>query len=83
MRGFISLARLQAGAKPEFENMLKSIELSGTDATVRLSFAVSPETLRVIAPRRGAGRPPRTWPENLPTNPTIPAPPTTPSPEVI
>ena len=50
VRGFISLARLQAGAKPEFESTLKSIELSGTDKTVRLSFAVSPETLRVIAP---------------------------------
>ena len=82
VRAFISLARLQAGSKPEFEGILKSIELSGTDATVRLSFAVSPETLRVIAPRRGSrgggrGRDP----ENLPTNPTIPTPPTTPSPK--
>ena len=59
VRGFISLARLQAGAKPELENTLKTIELSGTDATVRLSFAVTPETLRVITPgpRRG-GEPP-------------------------
>ena len=54
VRGFISLARLQAGGKPELENMLKSIELSGSDTTVRLSFAVSPETLRVIAPRAAA-----------------------------
>ena len=53
VRAFISLARLQGGSKPEFEGILKSIELSGTDATVRLSFAVSPETLRVIAPQRG------------------------------
>ncbi len=52
VRGFISLARLQSGG-PDLGNMLKSIELSGTDTTVRLSFAVSPETLRVIAPRRG------------------------------
>jgi hypothetical protein len=56
VRGFISLARLQTGEKPELENILKSIELSGSDTTVRLSFAVSPETLRVIAPsRRGRG----------------------------
>ena len=54
VRGFISLGRLQAGGKQELENLLKSIELSGTDTTVRLSFAVSPETLRVIAPHRAA-----------------------------
>jgi hypothetical protein len=55
VRGFISLARLQASGKEEFANVLKTIELSGTDNTVRLSFAVSPETLRVIVPtpRRG------------------------------
>ena len=63
VRGFISLARLQAGAKQELEGVLKSIELSGTDATVRLSFAVSPDTLRVITPppgrrgNRGRGEP--------------------------
>lgn len=56
VRGFLSLARLQAGGKQELENTLKSIELSGSDTTVRLSFAVSPETLRVIAPSRGRGR---------------------------
>lgn len=59
VRGFLSLARLQAGGKQELESVLKSIELSGSDTTVRLSFAVSPETLRVIAPtpgRRGRGR---------------------------
>lgn len=56
VRGFISLARLQAGGKQELENVLKTIELSGTDTTVRLSFAVAPETLRVIAPpARGRG----------------------------
>jgi hypothetical protein len=40
--------------------MLKSIELSGNEATVRLSIAVSPETLRAIAPsprRRGGPAP--------------------------
>ncbi len=56
VRGFISLGRLQAGGKQELENLLKSIELSGSDTTVRLSFAVSPETLRVITPAvRGRG----------------------------
>jgi hypothetical protein len=58
VRGFLSLARLQAGGKQDLENTLKSIELSGSDTTVRLSFAVSPETLRIIAPSRGRGRGP-------------------------
>ena len=56
VRGFISLARLQGGAKPEIDGLLKSIELSGNDASVRLSVSVSPEALSVIAPgprRRG------------------------------
>jgi hypothetical protein len=57
VRGFLSLARLQAGGKQELQNTLKSIELSGSDTTVRLSFAVSPETLRAVAPAsRGRGR---------------------------
>ena len=55
VRGFISLARLQAGGKSggksDVESALKSIELSGSDKTVRLSFAVSPEALRTIVPR--------------------------------
>ena len=59
VRGFISLLRLQATGKPQLENTLKTIELSGNDSTVRMSFAVSPETLKVIAPRpRRDGEPP-------------------------
>jgi hypothetical protein len=53
VRGFISLARLQGGGRQDVGNMLKTIEVSGSDTTVRLSFAISPETLRVITPRRG------------------------------
>ncbi len=53
VRGFISLGRLHAGGKPDLENLLKTIELSGSEATVRLSFAVSPETLRVDCASRG------------------------------
>ena len=73
VRGFLSLARLHAGSKEEFANVLKSIELSGTDTTVRMSFAVSPETLRLVAPtprRRGEPGPP----PNAPTPPTPPQP---------
>jgi hypothetical protein len=52
VRGFISLARIQASGKPDFESTLKSVELSGTDKTVQMSFAVAPSTLRMMAPRR-------------------------------
>ena len=58
VRGFISLARLHAGGKTELEGALKTIELSGENNTVRLSFAVSPETLRRIAPRHRPEAPP-------------------------
>ena len=77
VRGFISLARLQGGAKPEIDGLLKSIELSGNDASVRLSVAVSPEALRVLAPgprRRGNLEP------TPPAAPTPPAPPANPPP---
>ena len=69
-RSFISLARLHGGGKEEFANVLKSMELSGTDTTVRLSFAVPPETLRLVTPpqRRRSG-------PGLPTPPTPPTPP--------
>jgi hypothetical protein len=75
VRAFVSLARLQGGAKQEFDAVMKSVELSGTDTTVRLSFAVSPETLRVIAP--GPGRRGRDIPEP-PSPPPASPPPGTP-----
>ena len=70
VRGFISLARLQAGEKQEFANMLKTVELSGTDNTVRLSFAASPEMLRLVAPPRRPRVEPPTPPG--PANPANP-----------
>jgi len=59
VRGFVALARLQAGAKPEFDNVLKSIQLSGTDKTVQMTFAMSPETMRALAPRPRRMEPPK------------------------
>lgn len=52
IRGFVSLIRLQAGAKPELQNTLKSLELGGTGSTVQLSFAITPDALRAIVPQR-------------------------------
>jgi len=75
LRGFISLTRLQAGSKPELENMLKTIELSGSDTTVRLSFAVSPDALKAIAPAgRRRGGPAAPAPPAAPAQPANPEP---------
>jgi hypothetical protein len=70
VRGFVSLARLQASDKEEFSNVLKSVELSGTDTTVRVSFAVSPDTLRLVAPSPRRRREPPNAP--IPPNPPQP-----------
>ena len=35
VRGFLALAKLQAGAKPEIQAMMQSLELGGTGKTVR------------------------------------------------
>jgi hypothetical protein len=70
VRGFIALARLQAGAKPEFDNVLKSVQLSGTDKTIQLSVAASPEIMRALAPHPRPNREPRNPEPNAePRNP--------------
>jgi len=51
VRGFIALARMQTGSHPQFEATLKSVELTGSDRTVQLSVALSPEALRSLVPR--------------------------------
>ena len=51
VRGFVSLMRLQAGAKPEMQDLLKSVELGGRGTTVQLSFAMSAETFRAVVPQ--------------------------------
>lgn len=52
VRGFIALARLQSGGKPEFDRVMKSVQLSGTGRTVEITFAVSPDMIPALAPRR-------------------------------
>ena len=51
VRGFIALARMQSGSHPQFESVLKSVELTGSDRTVQLSMSLSPEALRSLVPR--------------------------------
>ncbi len=63
VRGFVSLARLQGGGTPALDSALKTVELSGTNTTVQMSFALAPDTLRMLTPRgrggRGRGNPER------------------------
>lgn len=40
LQGFMALAKLQAGSKPELTALLQSLQLSGTGTTVALSFEV-------------------------------------------
>ena len=40
VRGFLALARLQAGTRPEVQMMMQSLQLGGTGKSVALSFSV-------------------------------------------
>ena len=57
MRGFLALAKMGSGAKPELQAMMQSLELSGTGKTVSLSFAVSAEVFDVIGAIAGKNKP--------------------------
>jgi len=49
VRGFMALAKLQAGSKPEMQAMLQSLELGGAGKTVALSFAVPSQVFDAAA----------------------------------
>ena len=48
VRGFMALAKMQAGAKPEYQAMMQSLELGGTGKTVALSFSVPVQVFDAI-----------------------------------
>jgi len=48
VRGFMALAKMQAGSKPEYQAMLQSLELGGSGKTVALSFAVPSQVFDAI-----------------------------------
>jgi hypothetical protein len=58
VRGFLALAKLGSGAKPELESVMQSLELGGTGKTVSLSFAIPAELFDVIGAMANHGRPP-------------------------
>jgi hypothetical protein len=49
MRGFMALAKLQGGSRPEIQMMMQSLELGGTGKTVALSFDVPAEVFDAAA----------------------------------
>jgi hypothetical protein len=56
VRGFLALAKLGSGAKPELQSMMQSLELGGTGKTVSLSFAVPAELFDVIGAVANRGK---------------------------
>src|SRR5258707_7386936 len=48
VRGFLALAKLQSGSRPELQTMMQSLELAGTGKTVSLSFTVPAEVFDLI-----------------------------------
>jgi hypothetical protein len=48
VRGFLALAKLQSGSRPELQMMMQSLELTGTGKTVGLTFAVPAEVFDII-----------------------------------
>ena len=43
VRGFLAMARLQAGSRPGLQQMVDSLQLSGEGKTVALSFNIPSE----------------------------------------
>jgi hypothetical protein len=56
VRGFLALARLQAGSKPEFQGFLQSLELGGAGKTVALSFEVPAQLFDLLGDAGLTGR---------------------------
>jgi hypothetical protein len=53
VRGFLGLAKMQAGSKPEIQAMIQSLEVEGTGNAVTLSFMVPAQIFDAAAARRG------------------------------
>ena len=58
VQGFLALARMQAGSKPEMQMLVNSLQLSGSGKTVALSFSVPADVFESFEPHDGAPRAP-------------------------
>jgi len=54
VQGFLALARLQAGSKPEMQALVSSLQVSGSGSTVALSFSVPTEAIEALGAAAGA-----------------------------
>ena len=53
VQGFLALAKMQAGSKPELQAVINSLQLSGSGKTVSLSFEVPPQVIDLIGDATG------------------------------
>jgi hypothetical protein len=51
VRGFLGLAKMQAGSRPDVQTMIESLSVEGTDNNVSLSFMVPAEVFDAVANR--------------------------------
>jgi hypothetical protein len=58
IRGFLALAKLQAGNRPELQMMMQSLELGGAGKSVAVSFAIPGEVFDAFGARPPEGRQP-------------------------
>ena len=58
VRGFLALAKLQAGSRPEFQVMMQSLELGGTGKRVALSFSIPGSVLDALGANAPAAQKP-------------------------
>ncbi len=70
VRGFLALARLQAGQNGQIRAMMNSLELGGDGRTVSLGFSLAPEVIDALAALRGQ----RSRPQQTPAPNAVPAP---------
>ena len=54
LQGFLAMAKLHAGTKPELAPMVQSLEVSGTGTTVALSFEVQPALVDALIELKNA-----------------------------
>jgi hypothetical protein len=48
LQGFLALARMQTGSKPELQALVNSLQLSGAGKTVNLRFEVPAKVLDIV-----------------------------------
>ena len=52
VRGFVALARMQAGQQPQLADLVNSLELGGQGTTVSLTFSVPPAVIDLLGAMR-------------------------------